>query len=335
MNHRVFFIALAVLCGFGTAGDRVKADPIGMVTGSTTGTYYRFGKDIAMMAAAAGLEILVKDSKGSIDNIKRLNSRENAALGIVQSDVLGFLERSNDPEMQSVARRISLVFPFYDEEVHLFASTSIQRFADLAGRRVVVGEAGSGSWLTAVNLFKLAGVQPAEMLHMEPLKAVTTVLKGEADAMFYVAGKPVPLFTKLGALKENPEFAALFGRVHFVPLEDSSMLSEYKASRIDAGDYPWLDGGAPTLAVKAVLMSFDFSSSNSEYYRRRCQQLARLGQAVRDGLDKLRREGHPKWREVNLGESVGQWQRDRCSQQNAEPTAGKSVEQLLRDQFRD
>ncbi|NJN45392.1 MAG: hypothetical protein HC808_01645 [Candidatus Competibacteraceae bacterium] len=63
---------------------------VGMVTGSKTGTYYQFGQDIAEVAKPKGVNILVKESKGSIDNIKRLNSRENAAFGIVQSDVLGF-----------------------------------------------------------------------------------------------------------------------------------------------------------------------------------------------------------------------------------------------------
>ena len=49
-----------------------------MVTGSQTGTYIKFGNDIAGVAKTVGLEILVKDSQGSIDNIKRINSKENA-----------------------------------------------------------------------------------------------------------------------------------------------------------------------------------------------------------------------------------------------------------------
>jgi uncharacterized protein len=91
---------------------QAKADSIGMVTGSTTGTYFQFGQDIAKLAPTAGLEIFVKESEGSIDNIRRLSSRENGAWGIVQSDVLGFLSRSEDPEARRIAERLRLVFPF-------------------------------------------------------------------------------------------------------------------------------------------------------------------------------------------------------------------------------
>jgi TRAP-type uncharacterized transport system substrate-binding protein len=80
---------------------------IGMVTGSTTGTYFRFGQDIANKAGEVGLNILVKESEGSIDNLKRLASKENAAFAIVQSDVLGFLKRN--PEMVDIARKLRLI----------------------------------------------------------------------------------------------------------------------------------------------------------------------------------------------------------------------------------
>src|SRR5215207_10535143 len=93
------------------------AEGIGMVTGSGTGTYIQFGQDIAKVAQSAGLDILVKESEGSIDNIRRLVSTENAALGIVQSDVLGFRSRSPDPQVRRIASRLRLVFPFYNEEV--------------------------------------------------------------------------------------------------------------------------------------------------------------------------------------------------------------------------
>jgi len=48
-----------------------------------------------------------------------------------------------------------------------------------------------------MNLLQITGVKPAELLKLPPLQGVTAVLKGEADAMFYVAGKPVSLFTKV------------------------------------------------------------------------------------------------------------------------------------------
>ncbi|MDG4551414.1 MAG: TAXI family TRAP transporter solute-binding subunit [Candidatus Contendobacter sp.] len=318
--------------------DDADAKQIGMVTGSQTGTYIKFGNDIASVARTVGLDILVKDSQGSIDNIKRINSKENATFGIVQSDVLGFLSRSENPEMRQVASRLRLIFPFYNEEVHLFANKAITSFDGLQGKRVVVGEQGSGTWLTAMNLLQLTGVKPAELINLPPLQGVTAVLKGEADATFYVAGKPVSLFTKVGNLVTKPEFAPLLANVHFVPLDDPRMLREYQPARIGSTDYEWLSGDVPTIAVKAVLMSFDFSGKRTPYFAQRCQQLAKLGQAIRTNIDTLRQTGHPKWKEVNLDEKVGVWPLDGCSRGGAKGGGSnvdlsRELEKMLLNQF--
>ena len=329
--YRLLMSGLLLLCCGLTSvrADDANAKQIGMVTGSKTGTYIQFGNDIAGVAKTVGLDILVKDSQGSIDNIKRINSKENATFGIVQSDVLGFLSRSENPEMRQVASRLRLIFPFYNEEVHLFANKAIASFADLQDKRVVVGEQGSGTWLTAMNLLQLTGVKPAELIHLPPLQGVTAVLKGEADATFYVAGKPVSLFTKVGNLITKPEFAPMLANVHFVPLDDPRMLREYQPARIGQADYEWLSGDVPTIAVKAVLMSFDFSGKQSHYFVQRCQQLAKLGQVLRANLSTLRQTGHPKWKEVNLDEKVGTWPLDRCSRSDVK--GGDSSVDLTRE----
>lgn len=131
--------------------------------------------------------------------------------------------------------------------------------------------------------------------------------------MFYVAGKPVNLFTKVGNLITKPEFATMLANVHFVPLDDPRMLREYQPAKIGPADYEWLPGDVSTIAVKAVLMSFDFSGKQNPYFVRRCQQLAKLGQAIRANIGQLRQTGHPKWKEVSLDEKVGVWQLDTCS----------------------
>jgi uncharacterized protein len=293
---------------------QLKADSMGMVTGSQAGTYIQFGQDIAKVAREAGLDIDVKESEGSMDNIRRLVSRENAALGIVQSDVLGFLSRSADPQVRHTAARLRLIFPFYNEEVHLFARQQIRRFEDLAGARVVVGTQGSGNWLTANNLLRLGNIMPTDRRELPPPEAVSAVLRGEADAMFYVAGKPVKLFTAVGELQKDPQYAPLVQEVHFVPLNHESMLREYVASTIGPSDYAWLEENVPTVAVKAVLVSFDFSGKSNAYARQRCDQLAKLGKVMRANFAELKNTGHPKWREVDLNQEVGIWKRDTCSQ---------------------
>ena len=314
--HTPVKFTLILICAFSwsTAAAVVdNPDKLGIVTGSETGTYIKFGQDMAGLTKQYGLTLLVKESEGSLDNIRRLISKENAAVGIVQSDVLGFLARSQDERMRRVASLLRLVFPFYNEEVHLYAQKDVQSFNDLAGKRVVVGTKGSGNWLTTTNLLHMMGVEPAERMNLSPPEGVTAVLTGKADAMIYVAGKPVKLFTNIEQLKSNPKYGDLVKNVHFVPLNDPQMLKEYVPATLTPKDYSWIEQDVPTIAVKAVLVSFDFSRKVSPYYVRRCQELGVLGAAIRSNIASLRGNGHPKWNEVDLDQDVGIWKADTCS----------------------
>src|SRR5438093_11492066 len=87
-----------------------------------------------------------------------------------------------------------MVFPLYNEEIHLLGKKGITDFDDLAGRRVAIGRDGSGTYLTARLLFKLTDVAPAEMVPIDTSEALTELKAGRVDAMFYVAGYPVKLF---------------------------------------------------------------------------------------------------------------------------------------------
>lgn len=335
VKQTVVFLFLGLLLVFPVKASEMN-ESIGMVTGSETGTYFRFGQEIAATAKKARLDMIVKSSEGSIANIKRITSKENAALAMVQSDVLGFLGRSDNPDTKRIAQKLRLIFPFYNEEVHLFARKEIAKFEDLRGRRVVIGTEGSGNWLTSHNLQSLMGVEDIRFVdNLKPDEAVTGVLLGEVDAMIYVAGKPVKLFSNLDKLKSDPKYAQMLGTVHFVPLNDPKMLQEYVSSEIRADDYGWFDQAIPTIAVKAVLISYDFSNSTDTYRVMRCRQLGRLGQVIRENIADLKQNGHPKWKEVNLEENVGIWKADSCSRSRVEglkPAESKKAlsEDLLR-----
>jgi TRAP transporter TAXI family solute receptor len=323
---------MLMLCGTLWSVSQVGAEGIGMVTGTATGIYIQFGQDIARVAQSVGLDILVKESEGSIDNIRRLVSTENAALGIVQSDVLGFLNRSTDPQVRRIASHLRLVFPFYNEEVHLLARTDIQRFEDLNGRRMVIGSQASGNWVTSSNLLRMVNVTPTDLIELPAPEGVSAVLTGQADAMLYVVGKPAKLFTAVLELQKDPRFGHLTKDVHFVPLTHPAMLQEYMASTIGPNDYAWLSETVSTVAVKAVLISYDFSSRRNAHYQQRCGEIAKLGAAIQENLGELQRSGHPKWQEVDLNQDVGIWKRDACAQmvRRAAQPAPQTADDLLK-----
>jgi len=305
---RFVFAAALLLASFPVFAE----EPLGIVTGPKTGTYFAFGKDIAQAAGKHGLDVDIKSSEGSIDNIKRINSSENAAIGIVQSDVLGFLSRSKNPDSIKMASKLRMVFPFYNEEVHILARNEIKTFADLAGKKVAIGEEGSGNMLTSINLFSLMNVTPADMQKIPSAQAVVAVLKGEIDAAVFVGGKPVRLFKNLEdlTLPENQKYSGMLSQVHFLALDNPKLLEEYKPGNITHADYSFVEGMIPTIAVQAVMVTYDFSQNGN---KSRCEKLGNLTKALRAELPSLKEKGHPKWKEVNLDADTGIWKKDACA----------------------
>ncbi len=291
--------------------------PLGIVTGPKTGTYIAVGRDIARVGKEAGVPIDVKPSGGSVDNIKRINSRENAALGIVQSDVLGFLARSENSATRRMGDELRLILPLYKEEVHLLARNDIASFAGLKDKRVVVGEDGSGPMLTAVNLLGMMDVTPAAMIKKNAAEGIAMVLSGEADAVLFVGGKPIKLFENLASLKqESPPYQALLKAVHFLPLNDPRMLQEYSTAELTPRDYDFMPAPIPTIAVTALLIDHDFTDA-SRFDRQRCAQIHTLTQALRRNLSVLQKTGHPKWKETSFDHPAMKWQKDPCAWEGA------------------
>jgi len=304
------FIAISATSVFAYA--RQSVAPITIVTGLKTGTYYIFGRDLFESAKRSGIDVAVKPSEGSIDNIKIINSDPNVTLGIAQSDVLGFLGRSKNPDSIKMANNLRMVFPFYNEEIHVLARKEINDFKDLQGKKVAIGEEGSGNMLTAINLFSMMNVTPAESQKIPSAQGVVEVLKGDIDAVIFVGGKPVRLFKNLEdlSLPENQKYAAMLEKVHFLPMNGPKMLEEYKPAEITPSDYSFVKETVPTISVQAVLISRDFSQPENA---KRCEQIAKFADLIRGDIQALRENGHQKWKEVNLDANVGTWKKDSCA----------------------
>src|SRR5262249_56753535 len=103
-----------------------SASELGIITGGEKGTYYQFGLDLQRLVKQNGIDLSVYPSKGSIENVYAVYQRPATQLGIVQSDVLAFVVRiQSDPVLKRIAKKTKLVFPLYNEEVHLLGRKGI------------------------------------------------------------------------------------------------------------------------------------------------------------------------------------------------------------------
>ncbi len=330
------FLSLLLTGFLATVTTASAQEALGLVTGSKAGTYYLIGQDIKDAAAKEDVAIELRESGGSVDNLQKMaTTGENAALGIVQSDVLSFLMRSDKPNSKEIVRKLRLVMPLFKEEVHLMARSEIATIDDLKDKRVVVGSSGSGSMMTAVNLLSQLDIKPKRLYEVSPAEAVVAVLANRADAMVFVGGKPVPMFRNLQnlAAANDPKMANLLNTVHFLELPASKAKGIYETATLTPQDYDFVRAPVSTFAVRAALVSYDFTLKNTPYYKQRCSQLVQLGRAIAKALPELQTSGHRKWQEVNLTRELPFWKHDSCAWAGIQSMAAgdKSVSEMMVD----
>ncbi len=268
-----------------------------IVTGKEKGTYYRFGLDLKTLGESNGIQLNVVPSNGSLENLHAVYKRPATQLGIVQSDVLAFISRVKSNEvLRSVAQKTKMVFPLYNEEVHLLVRKGISDFDDLTGKRVAVGEEGSGTYLTAKLLFEISKVKPAQQVMIGTDEALSKLKAGKIDAMFYVAGYPVKLFSE--SVKEEDGLS-------LAPITNPNVLKYYPKAEIPAALYNWQRQPVNTVAVKAVLVSFDFRTVN-------CENVGRFAKLISENMEWLVQNGHPKWKSCDLEYELKGWEQYDC-----------------------
>ena len=275
---------------------QVNAGTIGVISGSITGTYSRIAADLSAVLDDGTLRVLPILGKGSIQNITDILYLRGVDVGIVQSDVLQYIR---DQGLYSdIGSRITYITKLYNEEVHLVSREDIKSVAELQGKKVNFANEGSGTYMTALVIFNLLGIN-AEITTYDYELALSKLKSGEIDAMFYVAGKPAPIFA---AIKPGEG-------LHLLPIEFTAELEKtYLPGDFSNTDYPGLVPNGEqvsTVAVGAIMAVFNWRKGNGRYYK-----LKRFVETFFTKFDEFAKEPrHPKWREVNLATEVPGWQR--------------------------
>ncbi|MCI5168602.1 MAG: hypothetical protein D3903_21540 [Candidatus Electrothrix sp. GM3_4] len=139
----------------------VQSAELSIATGGKKGTYFQIGSDISNLVGKHGLRLEVQESKGSLENIIKINENSYNQIGIVQSDILEYLKTSDDYSLQSKARNITMITTLYNEEVHILThDPTIRELSGLKGKKVAIGPEGSGTAITASLLFKKPEITP-------------------------------------------------------------------------------------------------------------------------------------------------------------------------------
>lgn len=291
-----------------------------MTTGGEQGTYIKFGqhiRDIVADRSKGDIEIIVKPSSGSMQNIELVLDKDSlASLAIVQSDVPSIIDNRalvKEEDAENVKKgmgKLVVLLPFYQEEVHLFSNSLIKDIHELQGKRVNIGNSGSGTYITAKNILHRLGVEVNEQ-NMGSLEGLVNVVSGKLDASFYVVGKPAENFSNLSKIlaKNNIDSA----KYHLLNIPSEGLPNYYFKANITSEDYDWVTADVNTIAVKALFIAADFFDKSSEIKTKKCRQIKELYKILETNIEQLK-PLHPKWQEVEFSHvDIEGWRMDKCN----------------------
>jgi TRAP transporter TAXI family solute receptor len=168
------------------------AENLTFTTGGETGTYYGFGTVLAgQISDKTETTVTAIVGAGSKGNIEAMDLGD-AQMGLVQSDVMAYAYQGTslfDKKIES----FSTVAALYMEQVQIVTlNPDIKTVADLKGKKVSVGAAGSGTYFNAVDALEAYGLSEADIqpVYQSFGDSTESLKDGKIDAAFVVAGAP-------------------------------------------------------------------------------------------------------------------------------------------------
>lgn len=256
----LFLFALTLCTGAVPQSVKAQQTFVTIGTGGVTGVYYPTGGAICRLVNKGkkehGIRCSVESTGGSVYNLNTIAAGE-LDMGVAQSDwQYHAYNGSSLFKSQGANKDLRAVFSVHPEPFTVVAraDSGIRKFEDLKGKRVNIGNPGSGSRGTmelvmkaygwTINDFKLA----SELKSAEQSKALCD---NKVDAIIFIAGHPS------GSIQEattacDSVMVEVAGPVIDKLIGDNSY---YRTAVIPGGMYRGTDGDTKTFGVGATFVS--------------------------------------------------------------------------------
>ena len=247
------------------AGDENPAE-ITIGTGGPTGTYFGFCNTIAtILNEKMDVKLTAMSSGASKANILDIDDGI-VQMAIVQNDVMDYAYNGTSLfEADGAIKSFSTLGGVYAEicQVIARADSGIQSLADLKGKRVSVGDSGSGVEFNAQQMLGAYDITFDDIKKQNlSFQASADALKdNKIDAFFCTAGAPTVAITDLAT--STGIVIVEIDDEHIKALqEDYAFYTEYV---IPAGTYNGFDKDAKTVCVKATFIVSNSLSEDAVY----------------------------------------------------------------------
>jgi TRAP transporter TAXI family solute receptor len=293
MKKRFFFILsvlLAMSLIFSGCGAKTT---LKMATGGTTGTYYAYSGTVSQVLSQKvdNLSFDVQSTGASKANIYLVSDGE-ADVAIVQNDVMYYAANGTDLFDGEKVTGFSAMAGVYAEVCQIVSKSDITSIEDLRGKRVSVGDVGSGVEFNARQILEAYDItfDDITVSNLSFGDSATALKDDKIDAFFCVAGAPTTAITELATSNQINVLA--------VDDEHAAKLIEkypfYTKFDVPGGIYKGVDSAVQTVAVVATYIVSDKLSEDLVY---------NMTKALFENSKEIA-AGHPKGAELDPAYSV-------------------------------
>ena len=257
----VMSAALLTGCG-GGGGDQASSGGgktfLNIGTGGTAGTYYPIGGAIAEILnnKIDGMNASAQSTGATVANINMLKDG-SVDMAIVQNDITYYAVNGTEMFKDKKVTNLKGIASLYPETCQFVTldSTGIKTIADLKGKRVAVGAAGSGAEANARQILEAYGItyDDIQVQYLSFGEGASALKDGNVDAAFLTAGFPTAAVQ--GISSQN--------KIRLLPVDPAKADERcakypfYTKTTIPAGTYQGFDEDVPTISVMAMLVVND------------------------------------------------------------------------------
>ena len=256
------------------------------------------------VATNPDLQVYPTPGTGDLKAIRDVLTLPSTDFAIVSIPVMNKLRSSN--LYGDIGERLAVIGPLLTEELHVLALAHIHDVKDLAGKTVSLGQKGSLAATLGHDILTALDVKATEV-NLDFDAALDAMRAGKVSAILLISGKPVRHIAERTAATSGFHFLA----VPYLPSFERDLVR----TSLTHDDYPSLVAGAdvPTIGVRSALWVYRWPEQ-SERHRLVELFLYRLTSHLSDLQSGA---FHPKWKEVDLNNSVLGWSRFESPSSNA------------------
>ncbi len=268
-------------------------------TGGITGVYYPAGGAICRFVNQArkenGLRCTVEATGGSVFNVNAIATGD-LDIGFAQADVQYFAVNGQDQfKEKGPVKSLRALFSLHAEAFTVVArrDANVKEWSDVRGKRLNLGESGSGMYTITNDLLRDAGIANTDLklaTELKQLEMASALCDNKIDVFTYMVGHPN------ASIKEASTSCASV----IVPLSDALIAKVLKRSpyysvvTIPGKMYAGTDQNIKTIGVRATVVTSDKLPDKTAYA---------IVKAVFDNLDEFKKL-HPAFESLDAKEML-------------------------------